>query len=142
MARTALGMKGFPSSIAPLSNSNYFPHSFLTQLRRTCEADLRANSAEKIQEALTWPSLLERKVQVKRDATPGGGVRGCDDTSRNAGPTQVCWHPRISFLKGPDKSVLITAIKLNHSTITHTELGPLLPGRGPSNWGVEGDSLQ
>lgn len=138
-ARTALGMKGFPSSIAPLSNSNSFPHSFLTQLRRTCEADLRANSALEIQEAPAWPSLLERKVQVKRDATPGGGERGCDGTSRHAGPTQVCWHPQTSFLKGPDKSVPITVIKLNYPTIAHTEWGPWLPGRGPGTWGVEGD---
>lgn len=133
-------MKGFPSSTAPLSNSNYFPHSFLTRPRHTWEAGFRPNSAQEIQEALAWPSLLERKVQVKRDATPGGGERGCDDTSRNAGPTQVCWHPQTSFLKGPDKSVPIAVIKLNRSRLAHRKLGPLFPGFDPGHQGEEGGS--
>lgn len=33
VARTVLRMKGCPSSTAPLSNSNYFAHSFFTQPR-------------------------------------------------------------------------------------------------------------
>lgn len=65
------GRRGSPPPRAPLSQSNYFPHSFLTQPRHTCEAGLCANSAQ-IQGALAWLSLLERKVQAKRDATPWG----------------------------------------------------------------------
>lgn len=70
--RVVLTALRIPSSTAPLSKSNYFPHSSLTQPRRACEAGLRANSAQEIQGALAWLSLLERKVQVKRDATPWG----------------------------------------------------------------------
>ena len=66
---------------------------------------------------------------------PGGGQRGRDDTSRNAGPTQVCWHPRTSFLKGLDKSLPITVIKLSHSTLPPTATGPA-PGPGSQGEGV------
>lgn len=58
---TALRLTVFPSSTSPLSKSNYFPHSFLTQPRHACEAGLRANSAQEIQGALVCLSLLERK---------------------------------------------------------------------------------
>ena len=47
----------------------------------------------------------------------------------------MCWHPRTSFLKGLDKSLPITVIKLSHPALPPTATGPA-PGPGSRGEGI------